>query len=263
MVGHLRQMGEEIRADLVRQFPESRCIPPSVLIFIKSRQDHCEKDVPSVPNPVLDTIGIMDYALQADPAEEHVRWLMCQQIARLVFAAGSIGWDYTAPSLGPLIARKNDLVAGVFDGEKEIAEIGISQLDRVIDSEILLSSPRYIWYPLLPEDPAVTGEMVNKYLTSPKNLADAHMMLGFAAAHIMAEIYPRCDHVEFKRTILCMAIASELSGVDMHEMLGVFPFNVNFKRDVRRVRIRLDSSTLQDFFSGRIRHKELLAFKYR
>jgi hypothetical protein len=208
------------------EYKDSGVVPPYVSVFIKIRQARVPKNVPSTPNPFLDAIGVMDHALAKEPSERVSRWLMMQQMCRIVLAASNLKWDYTDRRVLDHLERRTRLLEGFLEGGRRLEKIRLIDLTTIDGKAITVetghSHSHYL--ELAPE--ARRNILIKRLLENnglPKNPdSDNDLMTTFALAHMWDS---NSNHqIRTLVNAFCMVAASNLTGLETKEALNVLHY---------------------------------------
>lgn len=225
LVGKLNSLAKAAVGKLKDSYPDSQVIPPHVSVFIKSRQKHLLQDVPAVPNPLLDTIGVMDYTLAKDPGDKIIGFLMMQQVCRLVLAASNLGWRYNGKVQSKLDQRTN-LLEGFFAGKTDLSDLGWEEFSTPVydDKGIIIHETMLASDGFTPLDPKVRRDLLLGRLKNDQNL-----LRTFALGHMWDS---RMSN-EIGRLVnaFCLVIAARLTGFPVEVALNVLPYGGRVKQE--------------------------------
>lgn len=252
----LTKLADEICQNMRGKSSKGCNIPSHVTVFIKTSHETFSKKVPAAAYPFLNAIGFMDYTLESESskANPNLRWLMAQQISRLVLSANTFRWDY---SDADLFARIGELFKQFLDGEVDFGGVSINQVreiaERQLAKEVQLTNSGFT-----PKRAADIENAVKNYFGVERD--DQSLMEGIALAHIWDNFFCRERKIEQERiNVFCMAIASALTGVDLKAEKGpleVFCYGEETQKLAERTNID-GRVLLDDFFAGKITYLDI------
>jgi len=251
----LTGLAEGVILDMKRKFPISRSIPSHVTVFIKGCHENLSGDVPAASYPFLDAIGILDSRIARNPSEDNLRWLMAQQISRLILSANTFGWDYTDKKMNLVLERRNELLNKFLNNEDELERVfhgNLIPIARDLTPKEDLKNP----YSFTPKKAKDIETIVKKYLRGMAGDRKS-LMIGFALGHLWSTRF--CSNNNVKRSeinVFCMAIASALTGIAMEGPLEFFGYGEETRGLAGRTSINGDA-LLKDFFEGEITYLDL------